>query len=138
MNTKEVGRFIRFALVGASGTILDFVLLILFKEWLKLPLLLANSLSYSAGIINNYSLNRLWTYPDSRQKRLAWQLGQFAVVSVIGLLLNNLIVLGLEEPLGKLLNTPRIGYLAAKIVATGLVVFWNFFINRYWTFNDVE
>ena len=31
-----------------------------------------------------------------------------------------------------------IGYNGAKVIATGVVMFWNFFINRLWTYNDVK
>jgi putative flippase GtrA len=27
---------------------------------------------------------------------------------------------------------------AAKVLATGIVLFWNFFVNRLWTFRDVD
>ena len=100
---KEIRRFVRFAIVGLSGTVVDFGLLIVFKEWLGLPTILANTLSYSAGIANNFTLNRLWTYPDSREKPALMQLMQFAAVSIGGLLLNTVIVLTLETPVGRLL-----------------------------------
>jgi putative flippase GtrA len=32
----------------------------------------------------------------------------------------------------------KLGYNAAKVLATGVVMFWNFFINRFWTYNDVD
>jgi len=31
----------------------------------------------------------------------------------------------------------KLGYNAAKVLATGVVMFWNFFVNRFWTYNDV-
>ena len=31
-----------------------------------------------------------------------------------------------------------IGYLPAKMVATVVVLFWNFFVNRFWTYGNVE
>jgi putative flippase GtrA len=31
-----------------------------------------------------------------------------------------------------------LGYNAAKVIATIVVLFWNFFVNRYWTYSDVE
>jgi putative flippase GtrA len=135
---KELRRFVRFAAVGALGTVVDFGLLAIFKELLGLPTLLANTLSFSAGAANNFTLNRLWTYPDARAKNAILQLAQFVLVSVGGLLLNDGIVLWLEGPLGTLLGLPDYGYALAKVVATGLVLFWNFTANRLWTFGDAE
>jgi putative flippase GtrA len=31
-----------------------------------------------------------------------------------------------------------LAYNAAKMIATGVVLFWNFFINRLWTFGHVD
>jgi putative flippase GtrA len=134
---KEAQRFLRFLVVGAGGTMLDFGLLTVLKL-AGLPTLPANTAAFSAGVVNNFTWNRLWTYADSRSKQWTVQLGQFAVVSLIGLALNNAVVLLLEAPFGALFNNTEFGYLPAKVIATGIVVFWNFFVNRYWTFNDVS
>lgn len=131
---KETRRFLRFLAVGLSGTILDFAILTALITFFGLPTLVANTISYSAGVINNFTLNRLWTFSDSRDKHWTLQFVQFVVINVIGLLLNNLIVSGLDRPLGLLFHNPAHGYLPAKVVATGVVVIYNFIANRLWTF----
>lgn len=130
----ELIRFVRFAIVGTLGTILDFSVLIILKELAGFPTLLANTLAYGTGVINNFSLNRMWTYSDAHHKRVLVQFAQFATVSTGGVLLNNLIVLSLETPFSTLFGEQ--GYIPAKMVATLIVVFWNFFVNRYWTFKE--
>jgi putative flippase GtrA len=89
-------------------------------------------------------LNRYWTYPESRAKRKRVQLPQFGFVSILGLLLNNLILI-LTTPLfdwiiAALPFLPGFfeGYILAKILATVVVLFWNFFINRHWTYSNVK
>jgi len=134
LKTKELGRFARFLTVGAVGTLLDFGLLTLLKA-LGLLTLIANSLSFSAGVANNFTWNRLWTFADAKQSDWRKQLAQFLLVSLVGLALNNTFLLLLEDPLGNLFDQPAYGYLPAKVIATGVVVFWNYFANRYWTFN---
>jgi putative flippase GtrA len=64
------------------------------------------------------------------------QLVQFLTVSVVGLAINDVVVVAFHAPLGTLLGHPNQGYLAAKVVATGVAVLWNFFANRYWTFGE--
>ena len=135
ISSKELQRFTRFLTVGAVGTLLDFGLLTLLKS-LGLPTLIANSASFTAGVINNFTWNRLWTFADAKQAGWRRQLAQFILVSLVGLALNNVILLVLETPLGALLGQPDYGYLPAKVIATGVVVFWNYFANRYWTFNN--
>lgn len=135
---RELKRFFRFAVVGLSGTLLDFIVLNFLKIVFGLPTLPANVISYSCGIINNYFLNRFWTYAEVKEKNQAARFWQFTLVSLLGLLLNNLLMWGLEKPFGLLLNNPAQGYLPAKIVATAVVVFWNYYVNRYWTFKDAD
>jgi putative flippase GtrA len=132
----ELSRFGRFLLVGLSGTVLDFVLLILLKR-AGLPTLLANSLSFTAGAVSNFTWNRLWTFPEARSRHWTLQLVQFFTVSLVGLALNDAVVLMLQGSLGRLSGHPAQGYLLAKVVATGVAVLWNYAGNRLWTFGEV-
>ena len=132
---QEVTRFTRFLTVGAVGTLLDFSILTLLKL-AGLPTLAANSLSFTAGLLNNFTWNRLWTFGDAVNADWRKQLAQFTLVSLMGLALNNLIVLSLEDIFGIILGQPQWGYLPAKVLATGVVVFWNYFANRTWTFKN--
>jgi len=129
---KELTRFSRFLTVGAIGTVLDFTILTLLKL-AGFPTLIANSLSFMAGLVNNFTWNRLWTFGDV-QSDWRKQLAQYTLISLFGLALNDLIVLSLEHILGSMLGQPEFGYLPAKVIATGVVVFWNYFANRMWTF----
>lgn len=132
---QEVTRFTRFLTVGAVGTLLDFSILTLLKL-AGLPTLAANSLSFTAGLLNNFTWNRLWTFGDAVNADWRKQLAQFTLVSLVGLALNNLIVLSLEDIFGIILGEPQWGYLPAKVLATGVVVFWNYFANKTWTFKN--
>ncbi len=133
----EFGRFIRFAVVGLSGTLLDLIILTALKFFFHWPTLPANIVSYSCGIINNYLLNCFWVYPEARVNNSLTRLAQFILVSLSGLILNNVLVLALEAPLGKLIASSANAYLPAKILATGVVLVWNFLINRLWTFGKI-
>jgi putative flippase GtrA len=131
--SKEWTRFARFLTVGALGTFLDFGLLTALKA-IGLPTLPANSLSFSAGVLNNFTLNSRWTFADRRNENWRAQFIQFLLVSLAGLAINNVILLLLEAPLGALIGDAAWGYAPAKMIATGVVVFWNYFANRNWTF----
>jgi putative flippase GtrA len=118
ISSKELQRLARFLTVGAVGTFLDFGLLTLLKT-LGLPTLIANSASFTAGVVNNFTWNRLWAFADAKGADWRKQLAQFLLVSLVGLVLNNTIVLALEAPMGMLLGQPDYGYLPAKAIATG-------------------
>lgn len=131
--SKELTRFARFLTVGALGTFLDFGLLAVLKA-IGLPTLPANSLSFTVGVVNNFTLNSRWTFADRRAGNWRAQFVQFLLVSLVGLAINNAIVILLEAPLGAWIGDATWGYAPAKVIATSVVVFWNYFANRNWTF----
>ena len=133
---KEIHRFVKFSMVGALGAIIDFGLLNLMRGVFDWSLLWANTLSVCVAIASNFTWNRLWTYPESRTRKKRVQLPQFAVVNLVGLLLNNLIVIGLDAVLVPHVGEP-LSYNIAKAAAIGVVLFWNFGINRLWTYRGL-
>ena len=147
-NRKELTRFLKFAVVGTIGAVVDFGILYLLHAVLGWDLALSNTISFTCAVISNFIWNRYWTYPDSRSKPISSQLVQFFVVNIVGWAINTGILLLLNQPLTALVENlaiaataeaaHKIGYNAAKVFATGVVMFWNFFINRFWTYNDVE
>jgi putative flippase GtrA len=144
---KELIRFGKFSVVGTIGAIVDFSILYLLHAVSHWNLALSNTISFTCAVLSNFTWNRFWTYPDSRSKPISSQLVQFFVVNIVGWAINTSILLALNVPFTTLVSnlnlvaTPemahKIGYNAAKVVATGVVLFWNFFINRFWTYNDV-
>jgi putative flippase GtrA len=146
---KERERFLKFAVVGAIGAVVDFGSFHLLMSILGLPAEWAQAGSFTLAIISNFIWNRLWTYPDSRSKSISNQLVSFFVVNIIGLGIRTPIFTGLEGPFRNLFDglsflprglvtADRLGYTFALGVAVVVVMFWNFFINRIWTYNDVD
>jgi len=146
MNSRERGRFMRFAVVGIIGAVVDFGVMNLTSRLFGISLVVAGTISFIAAIFSNFTFNRFWTYPDSRSKPIVRQLTQFAVVSVAGLVIR-VPVLALLEPVAlrffewmhySPLNADFLAKNFTLAVAVVIVMFWNFFINRYWTYNDVS
>lgn len=135
-NPKEIRRFVKFAIVGALGAIIDFGLLNLLRGYFGWELLWANTFSVSAAIVSNFVWNRLWTFPESRARKKRKQLPQFTLVNLIGLLINNIIVVGIDAFLVPYIGEP-LSYNIAKAVAIGVVLFWNFGVNRLWTYRGL-
>lgn len=142
---KEVKRFVKFATVGALGAVTDFAVLNLLIQLLGFPLALANVFSFSAAVAQNFTLNRRWTYPESRTRNAGGQLLQFLIVSLIGLGINTFLVVTvhhlLEDYWVNLVGQATLGYTVsynfAKAVAIGIVLFWNFLANRFWTYRGL-
>jgi putative flippase GtrA len=137
LETNDTLRYIRrFLTVGMLGTLIDIALFTVLRVLLGIPTLAANTLSYSAGIVNNFVWHRRWTFAHRSRKAPGAQFSQFVVVSLSALMLNNLIVLWLAPSLGVLFANAGYGALVAKICATGVGVCWNFLANNLWTFRD--
>ncbi len=134
-NRREVDRFVKFGLVGALGTVVDLGILNLLILRLAVPKFWANTCSFSVAALSNFTWNRLWSFPESRQRPLGSQLGQFFAVSVVGYILNQAIFLSLDRWVFGVWDT--LGYNLAKGVAIVVVLFWNFGINRVWTYRGL-
>jgi putative flippase GtrA len=147
-NPRERTRFLRFIVVGLFGALVDFGVMNLLTHAFGFPLVVAGTISFIAAILSNFTWNRYWTYPDSRSKSLLRQLGEFTIVNAAGLLIRVPILAFLEPVLLRFFNwlpsryslfTPE--FLAKNFtlaIAVIIVMFWNFFVNRYWTYSDVE
>lgn len=117
---------IKFGLVGVSGTAITFVLLTLLHKGLGWQIAIANVPAYGAGIVNNYLWNRHWTFGHVERRSVMRQGGQFAAVSLVGLVINT-IVLQLAVRAG-------LHYVIAFVIAAGIVYLWNFVLNHQLTF----
>ncbi len=107
---------------------------------------IASTISFVAAVCSNYYWNRHWTYPDSRSRSRRRQFTMFFMVSIVGVLIRIPIVF-LMTPLFRSLvggigplqaYTTRLADNLSLMVAVIVVLFWNFFANRHWTYNDVE
>ena len=161
--SKEVERFLKFAIVGAIGWIIDFGTLNILQNTLLRPVepslqvkvVMASGTAFTLAVISNFIWNRYWTYPDSRSRSIRRQLVQFFIVSIIALAFRGVFISLTFQPLGQVgadvltglgLIQPdpavgtinQIGTNFAQAIAVVIAMFWNFFVNRYWTYNDVD
>ncbi len=146
-NPVERTRFLKFLVVGVIGAVVDFGIMNLFSKLFGLSLTIAGTISFICAILSNFFWNRYWTYPDSRSRPVARQLIMFAVVNVAGLAIRLPILHFLELPIRNIfvhldLSIPLTPVFLGKnftlAIAVGIVLLWNFFVNRYWTYNDVD
>ena len=146
-NPRERTRFLRFMMVGAVGTVVDFGVSNLLIHVFAFSLVLAGTVSFICAVCSNFTLNRYWTYPDSRTKAIHHQLAQFSLVSIIGLGIRVVTLALLEPVIYRFVQHIAIPFqVSTKVIADNLtlalaiaiVTLWNFFANRYWTYSDVE
>ncbi len=120
-----LGQFLLFAGVGAVGTLGHYTTLIVLVQFWAVDPVFASSLGFVVGAVINYILNYHFTFQSN--KRHTEALTKFLIVATIGAGINGSIMyVGVE-------NT-SINYLVVQIFATGVVLLWNFVVNKLWTF----
>ncbi len=136
--------FIKYSLVGVSGTILDlgiFTALITFTGLGSTLFLrgIATTLSFAVAVTNNFVWNKTWTFKD-KDPNIKKQFAKFFLVSTGGLFLNTIFftifsfgLAHLQELAPDALTTKF--SIVAKLGAIGIVAFYNFTMNRFWTFS---
>ncbi len=143
----EKSRILRFGIVGAVGTVVDFGIFNILLHFTTIQPIIASAISFSCAVVNNFILNRIWTFPDARQKTIIKQLVQFGFVSVIGLIIRTPIFAFSEKLYTSLTHqwlpdffiTPYdLSHNLALATAIVIVMVWNFIANRYWTFNEIK
>lgn len=144
---KERVRFLKFAAVGAIGSVIDIVIMNFLTHLFNMRLVYAGTISLICAIISNFLLNRYWTYPDSRSRHFLHQLSMFFLVNVIGIVFRIPILHFVEPVMASAFESMvHLSHNSAEIMAKnatlafaiGVVMIWNFFINRYWTYNDID
>ena len=145
-NRQETTRFLKFMVVGVIGALVDFGIMNLLSKLMGMSLVWAGTFSFICAIVSNFMWNRYWTYPDSRSRPISNQLFMFFIVNLAGLAIRLPILHFLEPAMRRIferlsLNLFTLEFLGKNFtlaVAVGVVMLWNFFINRYWTYNDID
>ncbi len=143
-------RYVKFGLVGASGTVVNIVMLYLGHEYLFASIEGAGgkpfaslALAIAVATVNNFTWNRLWTWADRvahtdtptegaddtalGRPSLLKQLAKYALASWFGI--------GLQYAL-TLLLAHSMHYMLANIIAIVLASVSNFLANDRWTFRQ--
>lgn len=113
----------KFGLVGGTAFIIDFVFLYLFKEVFHLSVLVSNTLSFCISVIYNYIASVKWVFDIDKKKSAKRNFVIFIIFSILGLILNDLIMFLMVERV-------NIHYLISKIVATIVVMVFNFITRK--------
>lgn len=117
--------FCRFLVSGGTAAVLHWLLL-----WIGIEVggwegTISTTVGFVVAAVVSYLLNYFWTFRSVASHLYA--LPRFLAVSITGLLLNAGIFAAIHYGF-------NVHYLLAQLVATGTVLFWNFFLQRAWSF----
>lgn len=124
---KDMRQFLRYCVVGSISTVIDIGGLYILVEFAHFQVIPAAIISFSVSVVNGFIFNRKWTFRSLYNAEKSKQFIKFLVVAVCGLILNTLFMYFFVDVI-------KLWYINAKIITTGLIFFWSFFINKKWTF----
>jgi putative flippase GtrA len=126
---RGVRQFLKFAIVGASGLVVNFVVAHGLERTTAFSWFADFAIGFMVGGVSNYVLNRVWTF-GSRRNPLVEGL-QFLAVSAIALLFGK-VVFAIAQ------RTGFHHFTTTWFVATLSGTLVNFFLNKYWTFRHTN
>jgi len=142
-----IQKFVRFAIVGLTGMVVDYGFLVLFVQVCGWPGLVSNALSFTLAASWNYTLNRLWTF-QSKDDKIGKEYAKFFTVSVVGLGISTLtiwLIIRLapswSENSGEgfvVAGVTILWFYVAKAISIAITMLWNFFANYLYTFRKAK
>lgn len=133
---KLIDQILKFGVVGFIAFFIDFGLFKLLSSVFGIYYMVANFFSFTVSLIFNYvaSMKFVFERKENVNKRVEFII--FTVLSVIGLILNELIIFGCVE--GVYYRLPALqqnmsqawAETFGKIVATGIVMVYNFITRK--------
>ncbi len=119
-------QLVRFGLVGGVGFIVNVAVYALFVHSVGLDYRAASVVAWLVAVMNNFVLNRYWTF-DASEGRAHFQAMRFLVVSLVAEVCSLLLLTLLVEGAG-------IAKIPAQALAVAASMPLNFLGNKLWSF----
>ncbi|MDO4483514.1 MAG: GtrA family protein [Clostridia bacterium] len=132
---SRLGEIIRFVFTGGFCFVIEFIALVLLRDTMGLSTMVATPVAFLISVIVNYLLCMMWVFKGTKDAGFAAKVG-FVVTSLIGLLLNQLFMwlfctlFGENAVILTLFGFTATMYMLNKVLATILVMVWNYFTKR--------
>lgn len=119
MAHQLIHQIMKFGVVGVLAFIVDYGLMILLTESLGFAPVVSATISFIVSVVFNYlaSMHYVFSHKDGMSKQREFAV--FVVLSVVGLIINDLMMWAGTAVVA-------IDYRIVKIVATAVVMIWNF------------
>jgi dolichol-phosphate mannosyltransferase len=131
-----LARYIKFALVGGIGTLINLAIFWTSIEVFYVNEILALILAFVVADTNNFIWNRWWTFRS--KGKIHFQYPQFLLVSANGLMLNIILYTAFTDhlfpALGLVEDKASLYQVFAQVICIFMVSLFNFFANALWTF----
>ena len=121
-------QFFRYIFVGGTAFIVDFFFLYFFSDICGIYYLISAVLSFIISVLVNYIMSTRWVFNQDNIGNKVLEFNLFILISTIGLVFTEILLYFFTDIVG-------LYYLVSKIIASIIVLFWNFLARRvmfYW------
>ena len=125
LGIKDKQKLIKFAIVGGTGFVINFIFLRVFR-YLGLSELFVWLFATEIAIINNYIFNNIWTFKDSEIKGLKATILKFLQFNLTSA--GALVIQSIAGPIGTKLIGEKYDFLVLAFVVAFLVLPYNYFM----------
>lgn len=126
---NDMYEFFRFTIAGFLFASLDLLFLYILVEYFNVWYLIATTISFSIITFAGFFIQKKFTFRD-KTRIYVKQIIFFALISVIGLLLNTFFMYVFTGLLG-------LWYMFSNIITKVVVLLWNYFGNKHLTFKKI-
>ena len=117
---------VRFGLVGAANTLLDFCILFVLASFFGVPNVVANIISSSIAFVSSFVANKKYTFKTNGQNVIR-EMILFTVVTLFGLwVIQSAIIATITPTVHRAIENDTMALLMAKLIATGASLVWNY------------
>lgn len=128
---KDYMKFVKYMGVGVLGTAVDLAILFSLVSFFGMYYLFANIISYSAGTVVNFFLNKRYTF-NNTYKKVHFQFMSFAAVAAVGWVLSEILLYIFVDHI--FMDSSNLTIMISKVIATFIVFVYNYIVNKRTTF----
>lgn len=116
-------QFFRYIFVGGTAFVVDFSFLYFFSDICGIYYLISAVLSFIISVLVNYYMSTKWVFNQDNIDNKLLEFNMFIIISTIGLVFTEILLYLFTDIVG-------LYYLMSKIIASIIVLFWNFIARR--------
>jgi len=122
--------FIRYLVIGISTFLLQIGLLYIINQLLGVEKVQANLISTLLCLTFNFGFSNFWTFKTDKSSGHAKKIVKYLIIAAFNYVFDTLLAFPF------LTLTLLMNQYLAKILITGLIVLWNFFLYKFWVFKE--